>query len=62
MLRIKTMVGKHKVFTLFYGDKWITLFDNPDGSRGSLSSDNLLDAGSTHLQIACRIKGLSHDE
>jgi hypothetical protein len=59
MLRIKTMVGKYRVYTLLYLDKWITLFDNPDGSRGSLASDNLLDAGSAHLQISSRIKGLN---
>jgi len=56
------MVGKNRVYTLFHISKWITLYDMPNGTRGSLASDSLLDAGSAHLQIANKIKGETNDD
>lgn len=56
MLRIKTLVGEGRVFTLYFMDKWVTIMSFPNSSRRSKSTDasTLVEAGENHLAY-CKI-------
>lgn len=60
MLRIRTKIGSCQVYTYQYEDRWLTLWNYLDGTRSSLASDNLHDAGMAHLQIADKIRDEEH--
>jgi len=53
MIRIKTMIGELRVYTLFFNGKWITLYN---GWGDSLDATNLYDAGQNHLRAAAHMK------
>jgi hypothetical protein len=48
MIRIKTVIGNKRVYTLFHDGKWISLITGQEAKV----SDNLLQAGINHLEAA----------
>ena len=48
MIRIRTIVGDRRVFTLHHAGKWITLISGQEAK----TADNLLQGGINHLEAA----------
>lgn len=53
MIRIKTMIGKLRVYTIPFNGKWFTIYN---GWGDSKSADNLFEAGQNHLQAVAHMK------
>ena len=51
MIRIKTVIGDKKVYTLHYGDKWFTISPGQ-----SMTAPSLLEAGQNHLKLAIQLR------
>lgn len=58
MLRIKTLIEKNKILTIFFNGKWHTISALNDKSKYGAEADNLFDAGQNHLRISLQIKEL----
>lgn len=54
-IRIKTILGENRVYTLFHGGEYITLI-RIDGQTSSISSPNLLEAGKIHLTSSLKMR------
>jgi len=52
MIRIRTIIGDKRVFTLFHAGKWVTLVTG--GQHRDANS--LLEAGQNHLQAALALQ------
>jgi hypothetical protein len=50
-IRIRTVIGSTKVYTLYSLDKWITVITNPEFGITSCEANSLLEAGANHLQV-----------
>lgn len=59
MLRIKTIIGENRIYTLLLQGKWITLISINGRSTSSVDASNLYDAGNNHLSACMQIKQLS---
>lgn len=55
MIRLRTRVGKGRVFTLYFMGKWVTLIN--DGTKSSsMDADNLALAADNHLTASLSLK------
>ena len=53
MLRIKTVIGTGKVYTLFHqGLGWVTILTYPNGKTGSIATHDFRQAGENHLNYS----------
>jgi hypothetical protein len=55
MLRIKTMIGHNRVYTLFFEGRWTTLY-TLNGRYESDDSPDLQTAGKRHLIICLKVR------
>lgn len=55
MIRIKTLIGNIRVYTLVFNGEWVTLY-NINGKSHSLAARDLHGAGVNHLDACSRVQ------
>lgn len=61
MLRIKTVIGDGKVYTLYHNGEWVTIMTQPGGKTNSTDADNLREAGENHLAYCLDLQGIVNE-
>lgn len=61
MLRIKTVIGSGKVYTLMHNGRWVTILTHPNGKTNSTDADNLREAGENHLAYCQDLQGIVNE-